>query len=170
MEPFVGEIRMFTGNFAPAGWALCNGQLLAISQNTALFSLLGTFYGGNGIQTFGLPNLQGAFAVGQGQGPGLSARELGETGGVSSVSLTTAQIPPHKHLINAGSPASTGVASSSVVPASSGSAVFHGPTDLQAMSANELAVGGGGAAHENRQPFLVVNFIIALQGVFPARS
>jgi microcystin-dependent protein len=174
-DPFVGEVRMFSGNFAPTGWAFCDGQLLPISQNTALFSLLGTFYGGNGTSTFALPNLQGAFPVHAGStpGPGLTQRYIGETGGSETVTLTTAQIPAHGHTMEAVSGASTGTPGGTVslAPTSNGSALYRAPdgTYLDTSSA-DMGATGGGAAHNNLPPFLALSFIIALQGIFPSRS
>ena len=174
MDPFVGEIRIFGGNFAPVGWALCDGQILAISQNTALFSLLGTQFGGNGTSNFALPNLQGSVPVGQGNGAGLSQRLMGDTGGKQNVTLTQAMMASHNHGMS-------GVATS-------GSSVTPDPTMALAepptvvpiyqtslgspatLSAGAVTPSGGGQPHNNLQPFLVLNFIIALQGIFPARS
>jgi microcystin-dependent protein len=167
-EPFLGEIRTIGFNFAPVGWALCNGQLLPIAQNTALFTLLGTTYGGDGKRTFALPNLQGRVPVHQGTGTGLSPRALGESAGAESIKLAIAQIPKHNHSLNATSHKGT-----SAIPAghvlARGGAYGNAPSNTKL---NEAAVGpvGGSEAHDNLQPFLVVNFIIALQGIFPARS
>jgi microcystin-dependent protein len=174
-DPFISEIRIFAGNFAPTGWALCNGQLLPISQNTALFSLLGTTYGGDGKSTFALPNLQGAAPLGAGQGPGLSRRDLGETGGQQTVSLTTVEIPVHSHTAQAStlggvdSPANATWGESKLgktpmaVYAASG-------TNNVAMSPQALAVSGGGQPHNNMPPYLCLTFIIALQGIYPPRG
>lgn len=172
-DPFVAEIRMFSGNFAPSGWAMCDGQLLPISQNTALFSLLGTTYGGDGKSTFALPNLKGVAPLGAGDGQGLSPRSLGETGGVSSVTLTAANLPAHSHALNVSNkPATTTVANGSVLAkVTSPTPPFHaagGP--VKAMPAGVIGASTGGSApHNNEQPYLAVNFIIALQGIFPAR-
>jgi microcystin-dependent protein len=174
--PFVGEIRTVGFNFAPLGWALCNGQLLPISQNVALFSILGTYYGGDGISTFGLPNLQGAGPIGAGQGPGLSQFDLGETGGATAVTLIQAEIPDHTHAINAvsGSGTQNSPAGGVLATAHYGRALDqqYGPTSATpvAMSPTALAVAGGNLPHNNLPPYLVVNFIIALQGVFPPRD
>ena len=171
-NPFIGEVKIFGGTFAPRGWALCNGQLLPIAQNTALFSLLGTTYGGDGRVTFALPNLQARAPIGEGQGPGLTPRVLGEVGGQAAVTLTAAQMPPHTHGLRASSttPATTGTPSNSVALATtSGAKVYRAATNLT-PSAAPLANSGGGQAHENRQPYLGLQFIIALQGIFPARS
>lgn len=172
-DPFVAEIRMFAGNFAPTGWALCNGQLLPISQNTALFSLLGTTYGGDGKSTFALPNLQGSAPMHQGQGPGLSIRDLGEQSGSESITLLDTEMPIHTHssmgsstLSNQQSPVGNYWGGSSQ---NRHFAAFAQPNVVQM---NPLALGpaGGSLPHNNLQPYLVVTFIIAMQGVFPPRS
>jgi microcystin-dependent protein len=166
-EPFVAEIRMVGFNFPPRGWAFCNGQLLPISQNTALFSLLGTTYGGDGKSTFALPNLQNRVPMQPGQGPGLTLRDLGEVGGESSVTLTESEMPAHDHrpLRAHASNANTGTPSSSVSLAVTPGLSYGPAADLEAMG----GVVGGGQPHENRQPYLGLNFIIALQGIFPQR-
>jgi microcystin-dependent protein len=180
-EPFLGQISIFAGNFAPRGWALCNGQILAIATNTALFSLLGTTYGGNGQTTFALPDLRGRAALHQGQGPGLSSYDLGEVGGVESVTLIQTQIPAHNHTatvtINAAaSPLSASDDPSNQVPAGgSGQSVYastpDGTTKMNAgMATAVIGIAGGSQPHENRQPYLCVNYIIALQGIFPSRN
>jgi microcystin-dependent protein len=174
-DQFVGEVRMFSGNFAPSGWAFCNGQLLPISQNTALFSLLGTNYGGDGRTTFGLPNLQGAFALhaGGSAGPGLSPRVTGQTGGSEAVALTTSQLPLHGHAMEAVPGATTGTpdATVSLAPTSNGSALYRAPDAVYLnTAATDLGSAGGSAAHNNLPPYLAVSFIIALQGIFPPRS
>lgn len=179
-EYYVGEIRMFGGNFAPQNWALCNGQLLSISQNDTLFSLIGTTFGGDGVSTFALPNLQGRIGVGQGQGPGLSNRVLGQTAGSEEVMLTTPTMPGHSHMLMA---TLTDVNSASV-----GSGVLPGkPTVANAHFytipvqgspdpvPKELAVGactnsGGNQLHDNIMPSLCVTFIIALYGIYPSRN
>lgn len=172
--PFVAEIRLFTGNFAPTGWALCNGQLLPISQNTALFSLLGTTYGGDGRSTFGLPNLQGRLPLGAGQGPGLSPRALGESGGAATHSLTLNETPAHSHALqSAAAPDSTSPSTSALLSRSGDNApLYRAPTagHTSPMAANAVGPGGGGWPHDNLPPVLALNFIIALQGVFPPRS
>jgi microcystin-dependent protein len=173
--PFVAEIRMFAGNFAPTGYAACNGQLMAISQNTALFSLLGTTYGGNGTSNFALPNFQGSAAMQQGQGPGLSQRVLGETGGVPNVTLISTEMPQHTHTCQVGVGGARGGAST---PANnflgSGTAgidkIFAASGANSTMSPQAVTITGGSLPHNNLQPFLVVFFIIALQGIFPPRG
>ncbi len=170
-EPFIAEVRLFAGTFAPRGWADCNGQLLPINQNQALFALLGTTYGGDGRVTFALPNLQGRAAIHAGQGPGLTNRNLGETGGAATSTLTTAQIPAHHHALRGTSPATTGTPGPTVALAetSGGAKVYRPAGNLVAMGA-PLANAGGGQPHENRQPYLGMRYIIALQGVFPSRN
>lgn len=173
LDPFVGEVTLFAGNFAPRGWAFCAGQLLPISQNTALFSLLGTNYGGDGRTTFGLPDLRGRspLHVGAGQGPGLQAHSLGEMAGEDGVTLTTAQIPAHTHSLQASTAASVSSPSSTVnLAASSAGNVYRDATNPVAMSQTVVSSNGGGLPHNNRQPYLSLNFIIALQGIFPPRA
>ncbi len=169
-EPFLAEIRLFGFNFAPRGWATCDGQLLPLAQNTALFSLLGTNYGGNGISTFGLPNLTARFALGAGQGPGLSHRVLGEPGGVASVTLLATQVPAHSHTLSATvSPTTPSPSNALMAPINGGSSAYRASSNLTPMAATSVAPSGGGQPHENRQPYTAVNFCIALQGVFPSR-
>jgi|HubBroStandDraft_1064217.scaffolds.fasta_scaffold120849_2 microcystin-dependent protein len=179
MDPFLGEIRMVGFNFAPNGWALCNGQLLAISSNTALFSLLGTTFGGNGVSTFGLPNLQSRVPIHQGQGVGLSVYTMGEMAGFENITLITNQIPAHNHLMainnaNANQTDPTGGLLSKTNNGDRTSPLAY-PTYSNAASTGNLAnnaisMTGGNLPHSNLQPFLVVNFIIALNGIFPSRS
>jgi microcystin-dependent protein len=174
-DPFLAEIRMFAGSFAPTGWALCNGQILPISQNTALFSLLGTTYGGDGRSTFALPNLMGTVPMQQGQGPGLTQRFLGETGGSQTVTLLATEMPAHTHVPQAVT-ASSGD-TNNPVGASWASAKFGkvsqnlystAAPDVQ-MSPLALGVSGGSQPHNNMPPYQTITFIIALQGVFPQR-
>ena len=168
-EPFLAEIRLFPGNFAPTGWALCNGQLFPIAQNTALFSLLGTYYGGDGRTNFGLPNLQGCAPMHQGSGPALTPRDLGDTGGSEQTTLTVAQLAAHGHQMAA-------VASADQSNPDSGhslgnAALYQTPGTFVTMGAEALGPSsGGGGPHNNMQPYLALNFIIALQGIYPARS
>jgi microcystin-dependent protein len=169
--PFVAEIRMFCGNFAPTGWALCNGQLLPIGQNTALFSLLGTTYGGDGRTNFALPDLQGMSPMGQGDGAGLTPSPLGQTGGAATVTLVTAQIPAHTHQALGVDRVGSSSEPSGDTWAKARRNLYSSPaTGLTAMNASALASQGGGQPHNNLPPYLVVNFIIALQGIYPARS
>jgi microcystin-dependent protein len=173
-DPFVGEIRAVGFNFAPKGWALCNGQLLAISQNTALFSLLGTFYGGNGTTNFALPNLQGATPISFGQGSGLSNRVQGQSGGETAVTLLASEMPIHTHAVSATSGAGNQIAPGGNVWAQAGRTTrlytAAGGGGATAMSPQATSVAGGSVPHNNMPPFLVVNFVIALQGIFPPRS
>lgn len=175
MDPFVAEIRIFGFNFAPTGWAMCNGQLLPISQNTALFSLLGTTYGGDGKSTFALPDMQGNAPMHPGQGPGLSLHDLGELSGVDNVTLLLSEIPSHFHFVGRASdqtgdsvtPTASVWATS---PAGRGTAALYAPAPATAaMQPNSLNPTGGGLPHNNMQPYLTLNFCIALQGVFPQR-
>jgi microcystin-dependent protein len=172
-DPFVAEIRIFPFNFAPKGWAWCDGQLLPLSQNTALFSLLGTTYGGDGKSTFALPDLQGRAPMHQGQGPGLSLHDLGETGGAESVALLESEIPAHNHSIGAQNTPLGGVATpggNTLNRPASGNLYNVANPAPTAMSPEGLAPAGGDQPHNNMQPYLTVNFCIALQGVFPPRS
>jgi microcystin-dependent protein len=170
-DPFVAEIRVFPFNFAPRGWAFCNGQILPLAQNTALFSLLGTTYGGNGQTNFGLPNLQGASPIGEGQGPGLSPRSLGETGGAAAVTLLESQVPSHTHPLQATSTATTtGPAGAALAPVSAGGEAYRSAPSNTTLMGSDAISAVGGAAHNNRQPYLALNFCIALQGVFPPRT
>ena len=172
-DPFVAEIRIFPFNFAPKGWAWCNGQLLPLSQNTALFSLLGTTYGGDGKSTFALPNLQGSAPMHPGQGPGLSLHDLGETGGSETVTLLESEIPAHTHSLRAQSASgtkSTPVANS--IARTAGATPYRPPAGatLGTMAPESLAPAGGDLPHNNLMPYLTFYFNIALQGVFPPRS
>jgi microcystin-dependent protein len=170
-NPFVGEIRMFAGNFAPRGYAFCNGQLLPISQNTALFSLLGTFYGGNGVTNFALPNLQDRFPMHWGQGPGLTSRSLGETSGAATITLLESQIPAHTHVPQASTSAATSNTPTAASVLATPTAPAYGPAqDLLPLANEALSPAGGGQPHENRQPFLALSFVIALQGIYPSRN
>lgn len=172
LDPFVGEITMFAGNFAPTGWAFCAGQLLPISQNTALFSLLGTYYGGDGKSTFALPNLNGRspLHVGQSAGPGLQQRFLGEMGGVDSVTLSPGEMPSHNHALHAANASNLPAPSTTTrLAPSNGGNIYHEPTHPVAMAANVLQPHSGGQPHNNRQPYVALNYIIALQGIYPPR-
>jgi microcystin-dependent protein len=166
-EPFLGEIRMVGFNFAPQGWAMCNGQILPISQNTALFSLLGTQYGGNGQTTFALPDLRGRVAIHLGQGPGLSPYTQGEILGTESITLNTNQIPAHTHSVLTSKDEETTNRPNGAYPTIGG--VYATTQDGAAPMAPSSGVGGS-QPHENRQPLLVMNFVIALEGIFPSRN
>ena len=169
-EPFVGEIRMFAGNFAPRGWAFCDGQLLAVSQNDALFSLLGTIYGGDGRTTFGLPDVRGRVPIHAGSGPGLSPRRLGAKGGAENVTLTVNQLPSHTHALRASvNPATTPNPQGEVLGETLTDRVYRADdTDVNMASASVSNVGGS-RSHTNLMPFLCINFIIALFGIYPSR-
>jgi microcystin-dependent protein len=167
MDEFIGIVKIFAGNFAPRGWALCQGQLLSIAQNTALFSILGTTYGGDGRVTFGLPDLRGRVPIGAGQGPNLTNRTLGEQNGEETVLLDQTTIPPHTHLVNASSSGGANKNPSGAVPGNNGS---YNPTADAVMSPSMLQPTGGGLPHNNMQPFLVINYIICMEGLFPSRN
>lgn len=171
-DPFVAEIRIFGFNFAPRGWALCNGQLLPISQNTALFALLGTTYGGDGRSTFALPNLQGSAPMHPGQGQGLSLHDLGEVGGTETVSLLESELPVHSHAMSANTvdPADTSAPGANATFAlSTGGTLYQSAADT-ALASTALTPAGGDQPHNNMQPYQVLNFCIALQGIFPPRG
>ncbi|HEY1765724.1 MAG TPA: tail fiber protein [Opitutaceae bacterium] len=170
-EPFVGQISIVAFNFAPLGWAMCNGQLLSISANTALFSLVGTYYGGDGVHTFALPDLRGRVPIHQGEGPGLSPIQIGEVGGTETVTLTVNQIPAHTHPLLAStleaavvSPTGAALGAKARVP------LYSAPTSLTTMAPESVGPTGGGQPVQIRNPFLGLNFIIALQGIYPSRS
>ncbi len=173
-NPFVAEIRIVPFNFAPAGWAFCDGQILPLSQNTALFSLLGTNYGGNGKSNFALPNLQGSAPLQQGQGPGLSQYFLGETGGSQTVTLLTSEIPAHTHQARAATGGTLSPTPNNNIWATLGATrtppPLYSDTQNAQMGFTALSVTGGSQPHNNMPPFLALNFIIALQGVFPPHS
>jgi microcystin-dependent protein len=190
LDPLLGEIDVFAFNFAPKGFALCNGQLLPINQNQALFALLGTTYGGNGQTTFALPDLRGRLAIGYGQGPGLPDYSLGERSGSESVTLLATEMAAHTHAIDTSALTATARCRSGAgdqrtpagnVPAAGAtpaSTVYSSAAANATMAASAVTVGGnaacaaagGGQAHENRQPFLVLNYCVALQGIFPSRN
>jgi len=167
-DQFVAEIRIFPFNFPPTGWAFCAGQLMPISQNTALFSLLGTTYGGDGKSTFALPDLQGNAPMQPGQGQGLSLRDLGEMSGVESVTLLVSEIPFHTHSYSATEEAANENNPQNNAPGA-GVAQFATPAALAPMAFQTLSLAGGSLPHNNMQPYLTLNFCIALQGVFPPR-
>jgi len=171
MDPFVAEIRIFPFNFAPKGWAFCDGQLMPLSQNTALFSLLGTTYGGDGKSNFALPNMQGNAPMHPGQGPGLSLHDLGETGGSETVSLLESEIPAHSHGFTASQ--ADGISrlpGGNLVANMIGVNGYAPPGAIVQMSDNSIAPAGGDQPHNNMQPYLTLNFCIALQGVYPPRT
>ena len=167
-EPFIAQIMMFGGNFAPRGWALCNGQILPIAQNTALFSLLGVTFGGNGQTTFALPDLRGRVPVHPGQGPGLSNVGLGQSAGQETVTLTQNEAPQHNHGVAASNGGATASRPAGSFLAAGGS--YATASDGTTMNPGMVGVAGGSQPHENRQPYLGVNFIIALEGIFPSRN
>lgn len=172
-EPFIAEIRIFAGNFAPRGWAFCDGQLLPVSQNTALFSLIGTTYGGDGRSTTALPNLQGRVPMHPGKGPGLTSRRLGQQGGTETVTLTEAQMPSHTHSFQVTQEnASQGTLNdqAQLARARNGTLYQSNTSGLVAMSNQTLGSTGGSQEHNNLQPLLAMNFIIALVGLYPSRS
>jgi len=173
-DPFVAEIRIFPFNFAPKGWAFCDGQILPLSQNTALFSLLGTYYGGDGKSNFALPNMQGNAPMHQGQGTGLSLHDLGEIGGSETVELLDAELPSHTHGVKAVSTAGTTTspdgASWAVPHAARGQALYASAAGATGTMAGAFVNSAGEQAHNNMQPYLTLNFCIALQGVYPPRT
>lgn len=169
-EPYIGQISMVGFNWAPRNWALCNGQLIAIQQNTALFSLLGTTYGGNGQTTFALPNLQGRVPLHWGTGAGLTPRVIGEMSGEEQVTLLTTQMPMHNHLLNAsGEDAGAKNPSGQVLATTTTSAYVASPLDVT-MNPQAIGFAGGNLPHDNMQPYLAVSFIIALYGIYPSRN
>ena len=168
-EPFVGEIRMFAGNFAPRGWAYCEGQLLAVSQNDALFSLFGTIYGGDGRTTFGLPDLRGRIPIHAGQGPGLSDRRLGAKAGSETVTVSVNQLPSHTHPVQFDSVAGNETNPADALPAASPSIRNYRPAAQNVdMSTNSVTSVGGSQSHTNLMPYLCVHFIVALFGIYPS--
>ena len=172
MDVFIGMIAAFGFNFAPKGWALCNGQLMSVSQNSALFSLLGTQYGGDGIQTFGLPDLRSRVAVGQGQGPGLSNYVIGQASGTENVTLLSTEMPQHTHFMTGSgdSAAQNAPAGGSLATAVRGTNTYAVGADSLAPMASATTPAGGNQPHNNLQPYLAINYCIALEGIYPSRS
>jgi microcystin-dependent protein len=170
-DPYIGEIRMFGGNFAPAGWAFCAGQLLPIAENESLFNLIGTTYGGDGQSTFGLPNLQSRIPIHQGQGPGLQNYVLAQTAGVESVTLTTQQTPQHNHAFSASTGAGASTTPANNIPASPPVAkLYRAGTPSDPFPASLVPPAGGSQPHDNLQPYIAINYIISLFGLFPSET
>ncbi|MDY7226284.1 phage tail protein [Hyalangium rubrum] len=174
-EPFLGEIRIFAGNFAPRGWAFCEGQLLSIAQNTALFSILGTTYGGNGQTTFALPDLRGRVPIQPGQGPGLSPHTLGEAAGQETVTLISNQMPAHTHPFGAHNGqgdtfSPEGAVNAAAVDSTQQPLNIYSTQVNTVMGPQSVGISGGNQPHPNMQPYLCLNFIIALEGIFPSRG
>jgi microcystin-dependent protein len=170
-QPFIGDIYIFAGDYAPRGWAFCDGQLLSIAQNQALFSILGTTYGGNGQTNFALPDLRGRAPMHFGQGPGLSNRTLGERGGSEGVALAQTEMPQHNHIASGTDATGTHTGPANAVWATSArSDAQYSARGTVSMSPNALGAAGGGQPHNNMQPFLALRFIIALEGVYPSRN
>jgi microcystin-dependent protein len=169
-DPFVAEIRIFPFTFPPKGWAFCNGQLLPLSQNTALFSLLGTTYGGDGKSTFALPDLQGSAAMHPGQGSGLSLRDLGEIGGAESITLLQTEMPFHTHALTAAAlPGDQSIPTENLTATTAADKLYAPSGTVATLAPQALPPAGGSLPHNNMQPYLTLNFNIALQGVFPQR-
>lgn len=177
-ETFIGTILLFAGNFAPQGWAYCDGRLLAISQNSALFSILDTTYGGDGVNTFALPDLCGRVPVGAGNGPGLSPRAIGQVGGTEAVTLLPNQLPAHTHPLLAtdqlaanGLPAGAALATTDdAATLTPGASIYQSATPNTPLAAGSIGPAGGSQAHENMPPFLGLNYVICLQGIYPSRG
>jgi len=169
-NPYIGEIRLFAGTFAPNGWALCQGQLLSIAQNDALFNLIGTTYGGDGQSTFALPDLRGRVPTHQGTGPGLSPRVIGGLGGSESVTLTPAQLPSHNHTLTATTAAASSAAGPSGSVLATSSVALYGSGAQVPMANAAITASGGGQPHENMAPYLGLNYIISLFGIFPSQA
>jgi microcystin-dependent protein len=170
--PFIGMIVMFGLNFQPRGWAFCNGQLVSIVDNSALFALLGTTYGGDGQNTFALPDMRGRVPIHQGQGPGLSSHIIGDQSGIESVTLITTQIPAHTHILTGVTEAGSTAVPTNAMPAHTGALdkEYGVPDTLTAMRANAISSTGGNQPHANIQPYLVINYCIAMEGIFPSRN
>lgn len=172
MDPLLGEIKLFAGDFAPRGWLFCDGQLLSIASNSALFSILGTFYGGDGRTTFALPDLRGRVAIGPRNSPGLSSYRLGQKGGEEQVTLNLSQIPSHKHDLRATNNLGNSNTPYTNILANTGDfdSEYSTSSPNTVMSADAISSTGGGLSHENRQPYLSINYIIAVAGIYPSRS
>jgi microcystin-dependent protein len=168
-QPYVGEIRMFGGNFAPAGWMFCSGALLPIAENETLFQLIGTTYGGDGQSTFGLPDLRGRLPMHMGSGPGLSGRILAETGGVEEVTLGVQQLPGHSHPMLASSDIAVLSTPQGNMTGQAAAKLYRAGTPTAQLQAQALAFAGGSQPHTNMQPYLCINFIISLFGIFPSQ-
>ena len=170
-DPYVGEIRMFAGSFAPVGWALCEGQLLPISENDVLFTLIGTIYGGDGEETFALPDLRGRAPLHHFQGPGLTPRTIGEQDGVESVTLTVQQIPVHSHALQArAAGGKSATPTGNVLASAPATSLYTRGTPSAQLAANAIDPAGGSQPHENMPPYLTINFIISLFGIFPSQT
>ena len=169
-EPFIGELRLFGFNFNPKGWATCAGQILSISQNTALFALLGTTYGGNGQTTFALPDLRGRVPISQGQGPGLSNYSIGQVGGTETVTLTSVNLPAHTHQVRATTEDANSAQPGNNLPAAVGAGAYGSQAADTTMSAAMIAPAGNNQPFNNVQPYLTLNWCIALEGIFPSRN
>ena len=170
-DPFIGEIKMFAGNFAPRGWAFCDGQLLQVNQNDALFALIGTIYGGDGRVTFALPDMRGKIPLHQGFGPGLTTRRLGSAGGLERNTLTVSNLPPHDHSLNGTSNIASDSSPIDRVPATAaGSNLYNIGGSTTPMDIDMIGFTGGTQSHTNLMPFLCIHFIIALVGIFPSRQ
>lgn len=170
-DPFIGEVQWFAGNYAPRGWAFCDGQILPISQYTALFSILGTTYGGDGRTTFALPDMRGRVAIHRGQGPGLSNHPLGQKAGTEAETLTINQLPSHTHGLQASNNAATAATPTGGLPANGGrSNLYDTAAANTSMSASAISATGGGQPHNNMQPYVSLSCIIALQGLYPSRN
>jgi microcystin-dependent protein len=172
VDPYIGEVRIFAGNYPPAGWADCDGSLLPIADNDALFNLVGTTYGGDGQTTFGLPDLQGRVPVHQGQGPGITQNYvMGEQGGAEEVTLVTQQLPVHTHALLASTDAGTNAnAQGNALAASPSVQLYTQDVASVQLSSNALTQNGGSVAHENRMPVIAIRYIIALEGIYPPQS
>jgi microcystin-dependent protein len=170
VEPYIGQISMAGFNFAPRGWALCNGQILSIAQNTALFSLLGTTFGGNGQTTFALPDLRGRVPIHQGQGPGLTPRTMGEVSGSENVTLISQEMPMHNHLVNVTTQDSTAKNPNGGFLGGTASPIYSPTANGATLNPQAVGLAGGNQPHNNMQPYLVISFMIALEGIFPSRN